>query len=78
MKKLWDLKKGFSNLELEGEGWGIIMGVITLILLGPFYTIQTKTDQTFWLGVKNSLDAKDLLQIALLPLLADSRGFVDQ
>ena len=22
MKKLWDLKKGFSNLELEGQGHG--------------------------------------------------------
>ena len=51
MKKLWDLKKGFSNLELEGQGRGIIMGVTRLLLLGPFYTIQTKRDQTFWQGV---------------------------
>ena len=51
MKKLWDLKKGFSNLELEGQRHGIIMGVTLLLLLGPFYTIQTKTDQTFWRGV---------------------------
>ena len=29
MKKLWDLKKVFSNLELEGQGRGIIMGVTT-------------------------------------------------
>ena len=51
MKKLWDLKKVFSNLELEGQGRGIIMGVARLLLLGPFYTIQTKKDQTFWRGV---------------------------
>ena len=51
MKKFWDLKKGFSNLELEEQGWGIIMGVTRLLLLGPFYTIQTKRDQTFWRGV---------------------------
>ena len=51
MKKLWDLKKGFSNLKLEEHGQGIIMGVTRLLLLGPFYTIQTKTDQTFWRGV---------------------------
>ena len=25
MKKLWDLNKGFSNLELEGHGWDMIM-----------------------------------------------------
>ena len=41
MKKLWDLKNVFSNLELEGQGHGIIMGVTHLLLLGPFYTIQT-------------------------------------
>ena len=51
MKKLWDLKKVFSNLELEGQGHGIIMWVTRLLLLGPFYTIQTKRDQTFWKGV---------------------------
>ena len=51
MKKLWDLKKGFSNLELEGQRWGIIMGVTCLLLLGQFYSIQTKRDQTFWRGV---------------------------
>ena len=33
-------KKGFSNLEPEGQGRGIIMGVTRLLLLGPFYTIQ--------------------------------------
>ena len=42
MKKLWDLKKLFSNLEPEGQGRGIIMGMTCLILLGLFYTIQTK------------------------------------
>ena len=41
------LKKGFSNLKLEGQGWGIMMGVTRLLLLEPFYTIQTKKDQTF-------------------------------
>ena len=40
MKKLWDLKNVFSNLELEGQGRDIIMGVTRLLLLGPFYTIQ--------------------------------------
>ena len=34
-------KKGFSNLEPAGKGGGIIMGVTRLLLLGPFYTIQT-------------------------------------
>ena len=38
MKKLWDLKKGSSNLELEGQGGGIIMGVTRLLLQGLFYT----------------------------------------
>ena len=46
MKKLWDLKKVFSNLELEGQGRDTIMGVTRLLLLGLFYTIQTKRDQT--------------------------------
>ena len=41
MKKLWDLKNVFSNLELEGQGHGIIMGVTRLLLLGPFYSMQT-------------------------------------
>ena len=39
MKKLWDLKKVLSYLELEGQGRGIIMGVIRPLLLGPFYYI---------------------------------------
>ena len=51
MKKLWDLKIVFSNLELKGQGRSIIMGVTRLLLLGQFYTIQTQTDQTFWRGV---------------------------
>ena len=46
MKKLWDLKKLFGNLEPEGQGRGIIMGVTRLFLLGLFYAIQTKSDQT--------------------------------
>ena len=41
MKKIWDLKKVFCNLEPEGQGRGIIMRVTCLLLLGPFYTIQT-------------------------------------
>ena len=49
MKKLRDLKKVFSNLEPEGRGRGIIMGVT--LLLGPFYTIQTQKAQTFLGGV---------------------------
>ena len=36
MKKLWDLKKVLSNLEAEGQGRGIIMGVTRLLLLEPF------------------------------------------
>ena len=51
MKKLWDLKKVFINLELEGRWHGIIMGVTRLILLEPFYTIQTQTHQTYLGGV---------------------------
>ena len=39
-------KKLFSNLEPEGQGQGIIMEVTRLLLLGLFYTIQTKRDQT--------------------------------
>ena len=31
-------------MELEGQGHGMIMGVTGQLLLGPFYTIQTKTD----------------------------------
>ena len=41
MKKLWELKNVLSNLEEEGQGQGIIMGVTRLLLLGPFYTIQS-------------------------------------
>ena len=37
MKKLRDLKKVSSNLEAEGQGRGIIMGVTGLLLAGPFY-----------------------------------------
>ena len=33
--------KVFINLELEGKGRGIFMGVTHLLLLGPFYFIQT-------------------------------------
>ena len=34
-------KKVFSNLELEGQGRGITMGVTLPLLLGPFYYIAT-------------------------------------
>ena len=34
-------KKVFTNLEPEGQGSGIIMGVTRLLLLGPFNYIQT-------------------------------------
>ena len=50
MKKLWDSKKLFSNLEPEGQGQGTIMGVTRLLLLELFYIIQTQTGQTFWRG----------------------------
>ena len=39
MKKLSDLKKVLSYLELEGQGRGIIMGVTHPLLLGPFYYV---------------------------------------
>jgi hypothetical protein len=38
--KFLNLKKGFSNLEPEGQGRRIIMVVTRLLLLGLFYTIQ--------------------------------------
>ena len=41
MKKLLDLKKVLSNLELEGQGRGIIMRVTLPLFLGPFYYIAT-------------------------------------
>jgi hypothetical protein len=41
LKKKRDLNKVFSNLEPEGQGRGIIMEVTHILLLGPFYTIQT-------------------------------------
>ena len=47
MKKLWELKNDLSNLEEEGEGRGIIMGVTRLLLLGPFYTIQIQINVLF-------------------------------
>ena len=36
---LGDLKKVLSNLEMEGQGRGIIMGLTHPLLLGPFYYI---------------------------------------
>ena len=35
-----NLEKVFSNLEPEGQGRGIIIGVTRLLLQGPFYTIE--------------------------------------
>ena len=37
-----NLEKVFSNLEPEGQGDGIVMGVTRPLLLGPFYYIQTE------------------------------------
>ena len=78
MKKLWDLKKDFSNLDLEGQGRGIIIEVTHLLLLGPFYTIETKKDQTFWRGVylcnvqtKNQFYSKFICAIIKYTLLVD-------
>ena len=45
------LKKVFINLELDGTECGIIMRVTGLLLLEPFYTIQTQTHQSFLGGV---------------------------
>ena len=53
MKKLWDLNKVFSSLELEGKGGGIIMGVTRLFLPWPFYTILTKKDTLYLLYIKS-------------------------
>ena len=41
MKNLRDLKKVSINLELEVQGRGMIIVVTRLLLLGPFYYIQT-------------------------------------
>ena len=41
-KIILNLEKVFSNLEPEGQGGGIVMGVTRPLLLGPFYYIQTK------------------------------------
>ena len=41
MKNLRDLKKVLSNLEMEGQGCGIIIGVTHLLLLAPFYYIHS-------------------------------------
>ena len=40
MKKLLDLKKVLSDLELEQQGRGIIMEVTRPILLGSFYLVK--------------------------------------
>ena len=39
MKKFGDLKKVVTDLEPEGQGRGIIMGVTGPLLLEPFYYI---------------------------------------
>ena len=38
-EKIIRFKKVLSNLEMEGQGFGIIMGVTHQLLLGPFYYI---------------------------------------
>ena len=40
INQIFNFKKGISNLEPEGQGRGIFMGVTHLLLLGQFYTIQ--------------------------------------
>ena len=40
MKKLWDLKKVFSNVELEGQRRGIIMEVTRPLLLRLIYQVK--------------------------------------
>ena len=47
MKKLWDFKKGFSKLELEGQGRGIIMGVTCLPWEGHFTPCRPKRTKHF-------------------------------
>ena len=42
MKKLRDLKKVLSYLELQGQGRGIIMEVTRPLLVGPFYILLGK------------------------------------
>ena len=50
-EKIMRFKKLFSNVVPDRHGQGIILGVTRLLLLGLFFTIQTKRDQTFWRGV---------------------------
>jgi hypothetical protein len=40
MKKLRDLTNNLSYLELEGQGWGIIMEVTGPLLLRLFYKVK--------------------------------------
>ena len=40
MKKLLDLRKDLSYLELEGQGRGTIMEVTRPLLLGLFYLVK--------------------------------------
>ena len=55
------LKKVFINLELDGTECGIIMRVTGLLLLEPFYTIQTQTHQTFLGGVYDMEILKNII-----------------
>ena len=48
-------KKVFSNLDLEEQGRGIIMGVTHLFLLGPFYTVQTNFMYFLYMTVLDEL-----------------------
>ena len=61
MKKSCNLKELLSNLELEGQGRGIIMGVTRLLLLELFYTIQSKFMYYF------AHDCRGLLNQTLCP-----------
>ena len=47
MKNFWDLKKVFTNLEPEGQGRGIIMGVTRLLLLKGHFTTYRPIFYTF-------------------------------
>ena len=61
MKKISDLKKVFINLELEGEGHSIIMGVTRLILLGPFSTYRP----IFYISLHMTIEIVDAIELEI-------------
>ena len=65
-----NLEKAFSNLEQEGQGGGISMGVTHLLLLGPFYYIQTKFSILFCTRL--------YVLINLLTSILQSRIFIEK